>query len=196
MPLSDCIYGSNTQTDHSHSLLGVLMDDKGSHGNTPVRTYFDFRHANPSGNLSVKGFGALSRTNLRSVSKVKVVSFLMGLTLIFIIMGTYVLTWDRKGLLFTPSPDQFRPVVIPGSMAATVATAAATADVTSKNFIDVKLLVRIIGSKLEYAPRKVPDEREVIETDSHVSVWMQRLDLFWLNVLANDNLAGDQQHSE
>lgn len=103
----------------------------------------------------------------------------MGLTLIFIIMGTYVLSWDQKGLLFTPSPDQFRPVVIPGSMATAAATAAATADVTYKNFIDVKPLVRIIGSKLEYAPRKVPDEREVIETDSHVSVRIQRLDLFW-----------------
>lgn len=194
MPLSDCIYGSNTPTDHNYSLLGVPMADKGSHGNRPVRTYFDFRHANPSGNLSAKGFAALSRTNLRSISKVKVVSFLMGLTLIFIIMGTYVLTWDQKGLLFTPSPDQFRPVVIPGSTAA--ATAAATADVTSKNFIDVKPLVRIIGSKLEYTPRKVPDEREVIEADSHVSVWIQRSDLFWPNVLANDNLAGGQQHSE
>lgn len=173
------------------------MADKGSHENRPVRTYFDFRHANPSGNLSVKGFAALSRTNLRSISKVKVVSFLMGLTLIFIIMGTYVLTWDQKGLLFTPSPDQFRPVVIPGSTVATVAAAAAaaaTADVSSKNFIDVKPLMWLIGSKLEYAPRKVPDEGEVIETDSHVSVWIQ-LDLFWPNVLANDNLAGGQQHS-
>lgn len=195
MPLSDYIYGSNTQTDHNYSLLGVPMADKGSHGNGPVRTHFDFRHANPSGNLSVKGVAALSRTNLRSVSKVKVVSFLMGLTLIFIIMASYVLTWDRKGLLFTPSPDQFRPVVITGSMA-TAATAAATADVTSKNFIDVKPLVRIIGSKLEYTPRKVPDEREVIETDSHVSVWMQRLDLFWPNVLANDNLAGGEENSK
>lgn len=192
MSLSDRIYGSNTQTDHNYSLLGIPMADKGSHGNGPVRTHFDFRHANLSRNLSIKGVAALSQTNLRSVSKVKVVSFLMGLTLIFIIMASYVLTWDRKGLLFTPSPDQFRPVVVPGS----TATAAATADVTAKNFIDVKLLVRIIGSKLEYTPRKVPDEREVIETDSHVSVWIQRLDLFWLNALANDNLAGGQENSK
>ncbi|XP_068597362.1 carbohydrate sulfotransferase 15 [Brachionichthys hirsutus] len=32
----------------------------------------------------------------------------------------------------------------------------------------MKLLVKIITSKLEYAPRKVPDEKDIMETDSHL----------------------------
>ncbi|XP_068183492.1 carbohydrate sulfotransferase 15-like isoform X2 [Antennarius striatus] len=32
----------------------------------------------------------------------------------------------------------------------------------------MKLLVKIIASKLDYTPRKVPDEKEIFETDSHL----------------------------
>lgn len=157
MPLSDWKYGSNTPTDHSYSLHSLPMAE--DYGKRPVRTVFDFKHTNGSENLDVKWVPKLSLTNLRSISKVKVVSFLMGLTLMFVIMASYVLTWDKKRLLFTPPPDQFRPVVVLTN------TAAAEAS-TEKNVIDMKLLVKIIGSKLEYTPRKVPDEKDVMETDS------------------------------
>lgn len=169
MPLSDCKYGSNNPTDHSYSLHSLPMAE--DYGKRPVRTGFDFGQPNMSENLDVKWVQKLSLTNLRSISKVKVVSFLMGLTLMFVIMASYVLTWDRKGLLFTPSPDQFRPVV--------VLTSAAAAEAPSeKNLIDMKLLVKIITSKLEYTPRKVPDEKEIIETESHVSFWKNTISYF------------------
>ena len=168
MPLSDCKYGTNPQKDHNYCLHSLPMAED-YHGKKPVRTFFDFRHLNVSENVDVKSAPRLSLTNLRSISKVKVVSFLMGLTLTFLIMASYILTWDKKGLLFTPSPDQFRPVVI-----LTSATAAETS--SKKNLIDMKLLVRLIGSKLEYTPRKVPDEKDVIETDSHVSLRCKSVD--------------------
>lgn len=162
MPLSDCKYGSNTQTDHDYGLHSLPTAE--NYGERPVRTFFDFRHMSLPENLDVKCVPLLSLAHLRSISKVKVVSFLMGLTLTFLIMASYILTWDKKGLLFTPSPNQLRPV-----------TGTAVAEVSpEKNLIDMKLLVRIIGSKLEYTPRKVPDKKDVVETDSHVSLWGKR----------------------
>lgn len=185
MPLSDCKYGSNTQADHNYKLHSFPMAQ--NYGNRPVKTFFDFRHINVSENLNVKWAPLLSLTNLRSISKVKVVSFLMGLTLMFVVMVSYILTWDKKGLLFTPSPDHFRPVVVLTS------TAAAAADVSSDNLIDMKLLVKIISSKLEYTPRKVPDEKEVVETDSRVSLWKNSLICFDKMCVANANSLGDCQ---
>ncbi|TMS04280.1 Carbohydrate sulfotransferase 15 [Larimichthys crocea] len=159
MTLSDCKYGSNTQTDHSHRLHSLPMAE--NYEKRPIRTFFDFRHTNMSENLVVKWGPLLSLTQLRSFSKVKVVSFLMGLTLTFLVMASYILTWDKKGSLFTPSPDHFRPVV--------VLTSTAADEVSSeKKLIDMKSLVKNISSKLEYTPRKVPDKKDIIETDSRL----------------------------
>ncbi|XP_022619585.1 carbohydrate sulfotransferase 15-like isoform X2 [Seriola dumerili] len=159
MSLSDCKYGSNTQRDHNCSLHGLPMP--GNYGKRPVRTFFDFRHPNMPEKPDAKWVPLLSLTNLRSISKIRLVSFLLGLTLTFLIMASYILPWDKKGLLFTPAPYQLRPVVVP--------TSTATADVSpEKNLIDMKVLVKIIASKLEYTPRKVPDKKDVIETDSHL----------------------------
>lgn len=149
---------------HSYSLQGFPVAEN-SQGR-PVRTFLDFRHQN----LPVQWVSQLPATILQSVSKVKVVSFLIGLTLMFIIMASYILTWDKKGLLFTPSPDQFRPVVILTNTAAAAAAAERGEDVSSDNLTDVKLLVNIISSKLEYTPRMVPDEKSIIETDPRVSL--------------------------
>lgn len=145
--------------DHSYSLHGfpVAKNYKGR----SVRTFLDL-------NPPVQWVSQLSATILQSVSKVKVVSFLIGVTLVFIIMASYILTWDKSGLLFTPSPDQFRPMVILTNTAA--AAAGRGEDVSSDNLTDIKLLVNIISSKLEYTPRMVPDEKSVIETDPRVSV--------------------------
>lgn len=154
MPLSDYKYGSNTQTDHTYSLHSLPVAE--TYENEPVRTFLDFRHINVSENI--KWVPLLSLTELRRISKVKVVSFLMGLTLMFVIMASYVLMCDKKGYLFTPSPGQIRPVVALNGTPA--------ADVSSENSV----LVKIIVSKLEYTPRKVPDEKEVVQTDPHVSL--------------------------
>ncbi|KAA8583670.1 hypothetical protein FQN60_014878 [Etheostoma spectabile] len=159
MSLSDCRYGSNTQTEHSYSLRSLPMAE--NYEKRLVSTLFEFRHTNVTENLEAKWVPLLSRTNLQSISKVKVVSFLMGLTMTFLIMASYILTWDRKGLLLTPLPYQLRPVVMPTSTAAPEMS-------SEKNLGDIKLLVKIISSKLEYSPRKVPDEEDIVGTDSHL----------------------------
>lgn len=166
MPLSDCKYGNNSQATHSHSLHSLPIAE--NYGKMPIRTFFDFRHANLPENIDIKWAPLLSLTNLRGFSKVKVVSFLLGLTLMFLIVASYILTWDKKGLLLTPSPYQLRPVVIP--------IGTAVVDISSeKSLIDMKLLVKIISSKFQYTPRKVPDKKDIIATDSNVSLWKKCL---------------------
>ncbi|XP_026165858.1 carbohydrate sulfotransferase 15-like [Mastacembelus armatus] len=160
MTLSDYRYGSNAQREHNYSLHSLPIAE--DYGKRPVRTLFHFRHTNLPENLDVKWVHLLSLTNLWSISKVKLVTLLLGLTLTFLIMASYILAWDKKGLLFTPSPYQVRPAVVPTST-------AADAEVSSgKNSIDIKLLVKIISSKLEYPPRKVPDEKDITKTDDHL----------------------------
>ncbi|XP_029377069.1 carbohydrate sulfotransferase 15-like [Echeneis naucrates] len=159
MSLTDCKYGSNTQRHHDYSLHSLPVS--GNHGKRPVGTFFDLRHVNMPENQDVKWVPQMSLANMRSVSKVRLVSFLLGLMLTFLIMASYILSLDKRGLLFTPAPYQLRPVVIP--------TSPATAEVgPDKNSLDMKQLVKLIGFKLEYKPRKVPDEKDVIETDSHL----------------------------
>ncbi|XP_037638814.1 carbohydrate sulfotransferase 15-like isoform X2 [Sebastes umbrosus] len=164
MSLSDCKHGSDTQTEHARSLHSLPMAE--NYGKRLVRTLFDFRHTNVTENLAVKW--TLTLANMWSFSKVKVVSFLMAFTLVFLIMVSYNLMSDRIGLLLTPAPYQPRPAFVPTSTAAAAAAAAAAEVPSEKNLLDMKLLVKIIGSKLEYKPRKVPDEKDVIGTDSNL----------------------------
>lgn len=89
-------------------------------------------------------------------------------------MASYILTWDKKRLFFSPSPYQLRP------MGVQMSTAAGKVS-SEKNLIDMKLLVKIISSKLEYTPRKVPDEKDIIDTDSHVSLYF----LLYINCKIN-----------
>lgn len=121
-----------------------------------------------SKNLTGKWLPLISAPNLWSLSKVKVMRFLMGLTMMFIVMASYLLMWDKEGFLFTASPEQFRPVVILGGPLAT-----AVPDVSPNGVLDMKPLVHIIDSKLEYTLRTPPKLEDVFEADPHVSV--QRL---------------------
>lgn len=157
MSLTDCSHGCQ----HSVHRSAVAEGDQSS----PARTFFDFRYTNVFGSLTGKWPPLLLATNLWSLSKVKVVSFLMGLTLMFIVMASYLLTWDKEGFLFTASPEQFRPVVILSSP-----LARAAPGVSSEGLLDMKPLAHIINSKLEYTPRTPPDEKDVFEADSHVSL--------------------------
>ncbi|CAL8299201.1 unnamed protein product [Merluccius merluccius] len=120
---------------------------------------FDLNH-NPVTSLAIKWISLPPLSNLRATTttKLKVVSFLFGLTLSFFIVASYILTWDRNGLQFTQSPLQRRPSVV-----------ITSALPSSKNIsLDMKSLVMNIVFKLEYTPRRVPDEREVIDSDPHL----------------------------
>lgn len=148
MSQTDCSCGSPVAEDYERR---------------PIRT-FDFIYTNVLGNLTAKWPPLLFAPSLWSLSKVKVMSFLMGLTLMFFVMASYLLAWDKEGFLFTASPEQLRPVVILSSP-----PARAAPDVPSDGLLDVKPLAHTINSKLEYTPRTLPDEKDVFEADSQVS---------------------------
>lgn len=166
MVLSDYTHRSDGQPECSYKLLAVPMAEGGRCESRPIKTFLHFRHAASSEGLGGKWLFASPLTNLPSVSKVKVVSVLMGLTLVFVVVASYVLAWDSRGLLFTPQPpDHLRPTLVPAPTAADVAFAA-----SSKGFMDMKQLVKLIKSKLQYPPRRVPSRTEVTKTDSRVSL--------------------------
>ncbi|XP_056147803.1 carbohydrate sulfotransferase 15-like [Lampris incognitus] len=156
MSQTDSIYQGPPQTDTKHSLPNLSKPDNSR--KRPTMPYFDLNITNLAEILGVRWTPLSSSAILKSITKVKVVSFLLGLTLTFLIMASYILTWDRKPILLTSSPFQLRPVVVPPITAAPVLY-------SDKNILDMKLLVRSIISKLEYTPRKVPDERDITGTD-------------------------------
>ncbi|CAB1443609.1 unnamed protein product [Pleuronectes platessa] len=53
----------------------------------------------------------LSLSNMRSVSKVRLLSFLLCLALTFLVMASYILPREKTGLLFIPPPFQLQPVI-------------------------------------------------------------------------------------
>ncbi|XP_037542242.1 carbohydrate sulfotransferase 15 [Nematolebias whitei] len=153
MSLKDC----SPQRGHSHSFhsLAVLAEN---YGKRPVRTFLDFRHTNVPETLDTKVF-PLFLFNLRCISKVKVVSLLMGLTLMFLIMVSYVLMWDKKGLFALP--HQFRPMDRRTDMTTTEAS-------IENSFINLKLLMNTTSFKQQCTSRKIPDEKDIIDTDPHL----------------------------
>ncbi|XP_034041018.1 carbohydrate sulfotransferase 15-like isoform X2 [Thalassophryne amazonica] len=151
MPQSDCKYVNN---NHHYSLHSVPTT--GINGKKPIITFFDFKHKNGPEHLEIHWVSLLSFGNLRSISKVKVVSFLLGLTLTFFIMASYILTWDRKGFLVAPDMD------------VSTGTIAVSSVCLGKSSIDIDLLAGLIGSKLKYTARKVPNEKDVIGTEPHL----------------------------
>lgn len=179
MPLSDCKYESNTQRHHNYSLHSLPMAE-----NYGKRTIFDYRHTHAPELVDVKW---LSLTNPCSISKVKLVSLLLCFTLTFIIMTSYILTGDKKTVLLSPSAYQLRPIGVQSAAAVKVAS--------EKSLLDMKLLVKIISSKLEYTPRKVPGEEDITDTDSHVSLYLCSSDQLYnlcctfthKDLLPNDN---------
>lgn len=158
MSLKDC----SPQRGHSHSFHSLPLAE--NYGKRPVRTFLDFRHTSVPETLDARVF-PLFLFNLRCISKVKVVSLLMGLTLMFLIMVSYVLMWDKKGLVVLPY--QFRPM----DRRTDVTTTEASVE---SSFINLKMLMNMTSFKQQCTSRKTPDEKDVMDTDPHVShFWLQ-----------------------
>ncbi|XP_035652233.1 carbohydrate sulfotransferase 15-like isoform X2 [Oncorhynchus keta] len=98
---------------------------------------------------------------LGSVTKVKVISFLLGLTLTFLIMASYVLTLDKKGLMMTPPPFHLSTIV---NHSSTISPNLSS----TKDYVNINLLVKCITAKLEFSPRKLPLLKDVVNSDSHL----------------------------
>ncbi|XP_028325291.1 carbohydrate sulfotransferase 15-like [Gouania willdenowi] len=162
---SNNIYGNNAQMNPGDRMHSLPM--AADYGKKSVRTFFDFSYTNVPESQN-KYSPLLFLFHLRRISKVKVVSFLLGLSVTFLIMASYILMWDKRGIVFTPSSYQMEPVIIPAN--------EATAQVSSKRKeLDMNRLVKLITSKQEYTPRKVPDVKEIFKADLHLFSEIPRL---------------------
>lgn len=159
MPRSYDKHGSNTQTDYFNSLQSLSLAV--IYGKRSVRTLLDFRDKNAPQRLDFKCAPLSFLTNLRRFSKAKVVSFFLCLTLAFLIMVSYTLMLDKRRM---PLMSSYRPSLL------VVPTGAFSGEdvSTEKSFMSTELMVKIISSIQEHKPRRVPDKKEITETDSNV----------------------------
>lgn len=97
---------------------------------------------------------------LRSVRKIKILSFLFGLMVTVLIMASYILTRDQKGLFLTPSPYHLtvesHPAQLPLNLSFTT------------DYTVVREVVRSIVAKVDFSQRRVPDLRQVREKEPNV----------------------------
>ncbi|XP_008319035.1 carbohydrate sulfotransferase 15-like [Cynoglossus semilaevis] len=108
-----------------------------------------------------------SLTNQLTVSKIRLFSFFIGLALILLIIASYGVLWYHKGFLFTPTPYQPSPMV--------AAQRKSEEELTPKNVkLDMKSLMSTIGSKIDYSPRSIPKQEELVEIDTLLSNVLRR----------------------
>lgn len=155
---SEFSYGGGTQSAYSRSLhslpMGETCDKK------TVTTFFDPRRSNVPKSLCLS-CRSLLVCSVRRISKKGVVSFLMGLMMMIFIMASYMLVSDKKGLMVILSHGQ--------SSSVDVGTRSGSAEVFAEStLLNMTNLVKAINSKQNYRQRKVPDVKDVIQTDSHL----------------------------
>ncbi|XP_018616360.2 carbohydrate sulfotransferase 15-like isoform X1 [Scleropages formosus] len=99
-------------------------------------------------------------TTLGCLRKAKLYSFVLGLAACFLVMASYILTGDKKGLLLTPSPYHFTSLVDQGPFTLNLSVA--------KDYASIKLVVKTIVSKVEFSSRQVPDLKDLIQSEPHL----------------------------
>ncbi|XP_068161264.1 carbohydrate sulfotransferase 15-like isoform X2 [Antennarius striatus] len=145
--------GTMTQMDYRYTLL----DD--CH-RKPLLLQVDDKPVNLFAVLEVKREPP-NRWRIRGCfRKIRLYSFLFGLTVTFFIMASYILAGDKKGLLLTPSPYHFSSLVSPGPL---------TFNLTAvKDYRQIKLVVESITSKVEFRSRQVPERKAVVNAEPHI----------------------------
>lgn len=147
-----------TQMDYKYSLLGSTVDD---YRKRPLLLQVDDTPMNLFAVLEVKRELPKRWSVLGCFRKIRVYGFLFGLAVMFLIMASYILTGDKKGLLLTPSPYHFS-LVSPGPFAFNFSSV--------KDYAHIKLVVKSITSKVEFpSSRQLPEFKALVKTDPHVS---------------------------
>lgn len=103
-----------------------------------------------------------SGLSLSSLWQMRVYSFLFGLAVMFLIMASYVLTGDRRGLVWAPAPCQFGGLVSPGpSFTVNVSTL--------KDYEQMKVVVKSIEAKVEFSrKRRKPKMTDLVDSEPHM----------------------------
>lgn len=143
--------------DHKYGLLNApeknleYCKNKPSNRWTCVWTVIEYNRAQHQ---------AWGPRTLGSLRKIKILSFLFGLTVTVLIMASYILTRDQKGLFLTPSPYHLTVVSHPAQQPLNLSF--------STDYTVVREVVRSIVAKVDFSRRKVPDLGEVREKEANV----------------------------
>lgn len=146
-----------TQMDYKYSLLGSTVDN---YHKRPLLLQVDNTPMNLFAVLEVKRDP--TRRSSTAGCKIRLYGFLFGLAIMFLIMASYVLTGDKKGLLLTPSPYHFNGLVSPGPFAFNLSSV--------RDYAHIKLVVKSIKSKVVFrSNRQLPELKALMRSDPHVS---------------------------
>lgn len=156
MSISNPQNDSNTQREQNFP---------GFPGNDDKKSRPVFRLTNVPESMVVKGASVLSQRMLWNIPKFRLFRFLLFLTVSSFFIVLYVLWGYKKGLVFNLTFH------IPSPASVSDRTQDAAAVVFCGNTsAEMKSLDEMISSKLEYTPRKVPKDTEVIAMDPQVSL--------------------------
>ncbi len=161
-----------TQMDYKYSLLGSAVDD---YRKRPLLLQVDDTPMNLFAVLEVKRELPRRWSTLGCFRKIRLYSFLFGLAVMFLIMASYILTGDKKGLLLTPSPYHFSSLVSPGTFAFNLSSV--------KDYAHIKLVVKSITSKVEFrSSRQLPELKALVNSEPHVSITKTYIIYFSFNI--------------
>lgn len=146
-----------TQMDYKYSLLGAPDEE---YRKRPLLLQVDDSPMSLFAVLEVKREPPRRWSTLACFRRVRLYSFLFGLAVTFLIMASYVLTGDKKNLLLTPSPYHFPSLVNPGPFPFNLSL--------TKDYANIKLVVKTIASKVEFTSRQLPDMKALVHSEPHM----------------------------
>lgn len=151
-------YGTEmADMDYKYRLLGAPSDE---YRKRPLLLQVDSSLTNLFAVLEVSKREPAKRWGLQ-LPPIRVYSFLFGLAVMCLIMASYVLTGDRRGLVLTPSPYQFGALASVGPLAGNLSAL--------KDYEQMKLVVKAIEDKLELSgKRRKPKLKELVSNEPHL----------------------------
>ncbi|MBN3275973.1 CHSTF sulfotransferase, partial [Polyodon spathula] len=106
---------------------------------------------------------------LPSFRKAKVYSIGLGLTVMSLVMVSYILTGDEKGFLITPSPYQYSTLNSPGLLNSHKTNLSFPFNLSSvRDCTNMKLVIKTITSNIKFSTRQLPDLKDLIKYEQHM----------------------------
>ncbi|XP_008312809.1 carbohydrate sulfotransferase 15 isoform X2 [Cynoglossus semilaevis] len=144
--------------DYKYSMLGSVMDN---YHKKPLLLQVDNMPINLFAVLKVKQELPKRLSTLGCFRRISLYSFVVVVAVMFLIMASYILTGDRKGLLLTPSPYHLSGLAVPGPFTFNLSSL--------KDDAHIKLVVKSITSKVEFqSNRQIPETKTLVRSESHI----------------------------
>ncbi|XP_036427748.1 carbohydrate sulfotransferase 15-like [Colossoma macropomum] len=145
---------------HLHYKYSLLSSAAEEYRKRPLPLQLDYAPLGVFAVLEVQRELQRPWTPMSCLRRPKLYGFIFGLTVIFLIMASYVLSSERKGLLLTPSPYHADSSLNLGTLPFNFSS--------NKDRSHITQVLRQILSKVEFSPRKVPDLRMLVHSEPHM----------------------------